>query len=356
MRKLGKWLLTAGIFAVIPHCTMAEQATQPVSRTVQQERQYNQQMAEHLVAKLRPLNLTSKNVVVEYNNGIATVNGQIKNLDQKQLVSKTIQQVKNVRQVDNQLTVMSSPSPAGFQTAAYQQPATNNPPALIQQTAGEVAVSASDEALARQLATALQSANLRGYNIEIQVENGVANLLGSVADQQQWSAASQAASSVPGIRHVNNRMQITGANAGRIPARTVAFQNGQPPVPADAGPLLPPTGPQTGGPMIPGAHPMIAGGPGYGYPGAGQSAMVYNQPNFPPHSWPTTAPYPNSAQVSYPTQYSASAWPYIGPFYPYPQVPRGWRSAQLEWDDGYWKLKFNSKTDKWWWFLHPKNW
>ena len=25
--------------------------------------------------------------------------------------------------------------------------------------------------------------------------------------------------------------------------------------------------------------------------------------------------------------------PYIGPFYPYPQVPLGWRKVQLEWDD-----------------------
>ena len=28
------------------------------------------------------------------------------------------------------------------------------------------------------------------------------------------------------------------------------------------------------------------------------------------------------------------------PFYPYPQVPLGWRRAILEWDDGWWYLDF----------------
>ena len=71
---------------------------------------------------------------------------------------------------------------------------------------------------------------------------------------------------------------------------------------------------------------------------------------------PAYAQYPNYAAVTYPSQYAASAWPYIGPFYPYPQVPLGWRKAQLEWDDGYWNLNFRARTDKWWWFLNPQNW
>ena len=65
---------------------------------------------------------------------------------------------------------------------------------------------------------------------------------------------------------------------------------------------------------------------------------------------------PNYAAVTYPNQYSASAWPYIGPFYPYPQVPLNWRKVTLEWSDGHWDLNFDSRTDRWWWFLNPKNW
>ena len=37
---------------------------------------------------------------------------------------------------------------------------------------------------------------------------------------------------------------------------------------------------------------------------------------------------------------SRNASPYIGPFYPYPQVPLGWRNSTREWDDGWWFLDF----------------
>jgi hypothetical protein len=109
-----------------------------------------------------------------------------------------------------------------------------------------------------------------------------------------------------------------------------------------------------GGPggMVPPMPGPAAGGHG----GPGASHLAYDLPNLPNHAWPSYASYPNSAQISYPTEYSASAWPYIGPFYPYPQVPMGWRDVRLQWDDGAWSLAFNSRTDKWFWFLSPKNW
>jgi nitrate reductase NapAB chaperone NapD len=70
----------------------------------------------------------------------------------------------------------------------------------------------------------------------------------------------------------------------------------------------------------------------------------YNQPNLPDYAWPSYACYPNYAEVSYPKQYSPKAWPYIGPFYPYPQVPLGWRKTTLEWHDGWWWLDFDDGT------------
>ena len=110
-------------------------------------------------------------------------------------------------------------------------------------------------------------------------------------------------------------------------------------------------------PGAPGQAPMaMPAQPVYGHPGPGQVAPVYNQPNLPEYAWPAQAAHPNYAAVQYPSQYSASAFPYIGPFYPYPQVPLEWRSVQLDWDDGIWKLRFDPKTDKWWWFVNPKNW
>jgi hypothetical protein len=74
--------------------------------------------------------------------------------------------------------------------------------------------------------------------------------------------------------------------------------------------------------------------------GGGVAPARYDQPYMPNYAWPSYAAYPNYAAVAYPRQYSPTAWPYIGPFYPYPQVPLGWRKVMLEWDDGWWMLNF----------------
>ncbi|MCL6502441.1 MAG: BON domain-containing protein [Pirellulales bacterium] len=73
----------------------------------------------------------------------------------------------------------------------------------------------------------------------------------------------------------------------------------------------------------------------------GAAPMTYDQPHLPNYAWPSYAAYPNYAGVTYPRQYSPTCWPYIGPFYPYPQVPLGWRKVTLEWDDGWWFLDFD---------------
>jgi BON domain-containing protein len=85
------------------------------------------------------------------------------------------------------------------------------------------------------------------------------------------------------------------------------------------------------------------GGPMPAYGGAmpvGTSAARFDQPYMPNYAWPSYAAYPNYAALTYPKQYSPTAWPFIGPFYPYPQVPLGWRKVTLEWDNGWWMLDF----------------
>ncbi len=77
--------------------------------------------------------------------------------------------------------------------------------------------------------------------------------------------------------------------------------------------------------------------------GSGGGAGASGPANLPGYAWPSYAAAPNYGAVSYPRQHSASAWPYIGPFYPYPQVPLGWRKVTLEWDDGWWNLDFHDK-------------
>ena len=74
--------------------------------------------------------------------------------------------------------------------------------------------------------------------------------------------------------------------------------------------------------------------------GGGVAPVRCDQPNMPNYAWPSYASYPNYGALTYPRQYSPTAWPFIGPFYPYPQVPLGWRKVTLEWDDGWWMLDF----------------
>lgn len=116
-----------------------------------------------------------------------------------------------------------------------------------------------------------------------------------------------------------NEQQMPMMNNQQMPMGTVITENGAP------------------------AYSQAVGGSADYLPPQGRTMMPGQsaQPNMPNYSWPTTADYPNYSQVSYPKQYAAGAFPFIGPFYPYPQVPLGWRKVTMEWHDGYWWLDFN---------------
>jgi osmotically-inducible protein OsmY len=149
-----------------------------------------------------------------------------------------------------------------------------------------------------------------------------------------------------------NVQPMHGRSTGGTPAMNVSQRTG---VPVQAAPYQM----QQGQPMqaMPAGMPMHGGmmqggmmqGGAMGGPvpmapyAGGAAAPRYEQPYLPNYAWPGYAAYPNYAAVTYPQQYSPSAWPYIGPFYPYPQVPLGWRKVSLEWDDGWWFLDFTDK-------------
>ena len=141
------------------------------------------------------------------------------------------------------------------------------------------------------------------------------------------------------------------------PAATVSAEEvlAEPkPAPAQkARPLATPNGSeQVVGQPVRGPMPMATNGaplPMYSpMSPAGTSPMRYDQPHLPNYAWPSYAAYPNYAAVTYPKQYSPTVWPYIGPFYPYPQVPLGWRKVSLEWSDGWWFLDFKDLPASCW--------
>lgn len=201
-----------------------------------------------------------------------------------------------------------------------------------------------------------QAGNLRGFNIDMRVEQGTVWFKGHVANETQEMMvlkAGQAAGHLGAVQVVDEidvqSMAAPVVNAGPVamplmpmPQKSVMV-NYQEPVgqlpTVQAAPLGMPThqsshlqAMQASAPM---PLPMAAGGQ--------EMNMAGGQPNMPGYAWPGYAAYPNYGACTYPTQYSPSAWPYIGPFYPYPQVPLGWRRVELEWDDGWWFLDFHDR-------------
>ncbi len=228
------------------------------------------------------------------------------------------------------------------------------------------------------------SGQLANYKIAVRYLNGTVWLQGHVHDQDQLNKAVALVFSTKGIainQVIRDELTIEGAKsdspshsvaakanaanplrgtetdvnrARALPssyypghaATPVAYQPGAaapiPPVPAPPA-ALPGTDATTG---VPGAPlPMYAPGAAVG----GVAPVRYDHPAMPAYAWPSYSAYPNYAAVTYPKQYSPTAWPYIGPFYPYPQVPLGWRKVSLEWDDGWWWLDFKDKPRCCWW-------
>lgn len=221
-----------------------------------------------------------------------------------------------------------------------------------------------------------QQGRLKGFNVDMQVEQGTVWFKGSVSNPQQELLILQTAQQAGhlGVVQVVDDIEVSSR------VKPVAFQQPTQTQPAYVGPasyarqpgIAPPPNyvmPNHAPPMaaparqemiidsgmsggiissdplpfasavgggISGGEPLPSSVAGFGVPSG--------SPNLPGYAWPATAAHPNFGAVSYPKQYSASAWPYIGPFYPYPQVPLGWRKVTLEWDDGFWHLDFADKS------------
>jgi len=214
-----------------------------------------------------------------------------------------------------------------------------------------------DKAFADQIATGLRdSGRMQNYSVGVQYKNGTVWLTGRVTNDQQMQAALQVVSDIEGVQQIVNSLEVgkgsraKTAGAGRSGNRRVSATSADLAMQAGNAPEEPMS---ADGEVVPaGFHRLAArhaarhAGPVAPYaPGTGSGPPpAYDQPHMPNHAWPSYAAYPNYAALTYPKQYSPTAWPYIGPFYPYPQVPMGWRKVSLEWDDGWWYLDFFDRT------------
>ena len=266
--------------------------------------------------------------------------------------------------------------------------------------------SAGNREVSQRIAAELHaSGRLSDYNIGVTFDKGAVYLRGRVANEAQGQAAIELTEAMPGVTEVINKLEVKQGAARPQGQKQTASQNADsgeqaasgvrqavfpdPTTPAgdevsgnDAAVAMP-VAPKAVARQMPGRSPkaqpiprsysprmaqraamggqaemqgggMEGGGQVGGGPmpmhapgvGGGASPASYDQPHMPNYAWPSYASYPNYAAVSYPKQYSPTAWPYIGPFYPYPQVPLGWRKVTLEWDDGWWFLDFDDRSGR----------
>lgn len=243
--------------------------------------------------------------------------------------------------------------------------------------------------IGQQLESQKQAGELKGFKIDVQVDDGTVWMCGTVASSQQQAKVLDIARRVEGVKQVVNDLTVTAPATSNRRLLTEADDHVRPaggaigsgvdqaasqPVVRSARPIaMPTTQTSSRATYAPAPMPVYAGSrnqvplafaparnvshqgeviggvPGTPVPmhmpgsGVGIAPARYDHPSMPGYAWPSYAAYPNYAAVTAPKQYSASAWPYIGPFYPYPQVPLGWRKVTLEWDDGWWMLDFKQR-------------
>jgi hypothetical protein len=223
---------------------------------------------------------------------------------------------------------------------------------------GALASDTEDKAAAEQIATVLRdSGQLNNYSVGVKYRDGTVWLSGRVTSDQQMQAALDIVSELEGIEQIVNNLSVGGGSGLQQPlgtrstARRTSYNAGaemeiEAQAPAAAGREQPQS---SGREAIPVGYHALGGKhkfmrPMAMYAGAAAAApAAYDQPHMPNYAWPSYAAYPNYAALTYPKQYSATAFPFIGPFYPYPQVPLGWRKVSLEWDDGWWFLDFHDR-------------
>jgi hypothetical protein len=252
----------------------------------------NQEMAEKVSTHLKESGrLSHYRIAVSFQNGVVTLKGQVHDADQMRTALKLAFETEGVTGVVNNMVV------GNVQPAAAPTPAAG-------------------------VANPLRRSSVSDRGAPL-ADNG--------ADQSQRQGSVQRVSATEPAAADQQLVPVPN-NGNQRPLRVAMLQPAPAPAPGAASNGVP------DGPL-----PMYAQG------GGGPAPARNDLPTMPNYAWPSYAAYPNYAAVTYPRQYSPTAWPYIGPFYPYPQVPLGWRKVTLQWDDGWWMLDFRDEPSCVWW-------
>jgi hypothetical protein len=305
-----------------------------------------QNIVEQLRVKKQSGALKGFDVGVRVQNGDVWLEGQVSNAAQEAMVLDIARRVPGVRQVVDDVEV-APPAPSA--PMAVPAPSSPGRSLLSGVTAGfksaiakgleqrEIAASTQAAGAASQIAAAPVAASAPAPVLPPvkprSIQPGMAGMPTLAANRPAPKMANPT-----GVVSASNASLAALTNASRLATQqSRQSQVNQMPVAfAPASTVMP-------------AQAMMNAPPAPAYipgTGGGVAPAQYDHPHMPGYAWPAYASYPNYAGLTYPRQYSPTAWPYIGPFYPYPQVPLGWRKVMLEWDDGWWMLDFKSVDHK----------
>jgi len=301
---------------------------------------HGEDLAKTVAVRLRDSGtLDGYRVKVRAKQGTVWLEGQVSNAKQISAAIGLAEATAGVERVVNRLTVATRPAAGGTRLALPQRAwdfAGVEPPAAARLAAAAGPL-ANEVASARQAVYDAAESGPNGQQQErVQLaratERGVrvpTRMAGVPRPMRMSSAPVQQV----GMRSLGNQEMIDGERV--VPGSMRVYEGSAPAGMGSSG--QPPAGPMPGMAM---GTPRPMGAAGVGMPPV---PMRGDGPNMPNYAWPSYAAYPNYAALQYPTQYSPTAWPYIGPFYPYPQVPLGWRRVSLEWDDGWWYVDFDER-------------
>jgi BON domain len=346
------------------------------------DQQIAQQIIERLQAEKKAGALKGFSIDLQVDEGTVWLTGRVASEQQQAKALDLARRVAGVKQVVNDLTITEPPSrPSAVAKATPPAPATPNyaqepTPAGSQQELSSL-VAAGPSPIQ---AVPVPQENKPFSPAQSSVLNSVSKtLMGAVHGNQQPTPVQRASSSQDVASPIGSGVDPNTASSRRsvvqaaqpianVPQQFATADGMQPIYPAAPQmtaympmqmPYMVPVyaGSQMQVPLAVGSAravqyvggPVAPGGVGAPVPmympgsGVGIAPARYDHPTMPGYAWPSYAAYPNYAAVTYPKQYSPTAWPYIGPFYPYPQVPLGWRKVTMEWDDGWWFLDFKDR-------------
>ena len=312
------------------------EATGPAAAAAARQGPSDQQIADQISKQLHAWKaeglLKGFGMRLHVKQGIIRLSGRVAAPEDRQMISDLASSTYGVRQVLNELELVAPSASGSVSTAVATEP----PGQLPAVTDNQIAMMISSQLKAKKA-----DGTLTNFSLQMTVRDGKVWLQGYVPSRSQRDKAIAIARNARGVSEVVNeidiQLPITRDIAAMVPQalRPQALRSqGQQPKQMAAQLAQVPVAMAA---ALAAAPAQMASGP------SGISRARYEQPQVPNYAWPSYAAHPNYGAVTYPKQYSPSAWPYIGPFYPYPQVPLGWRKVTLEWDDGWWFLDFSSR-------------